>query len=589
MKVLWVYFDIGTGNQMHYNHGVGAIDAVIRKGGHDTSLAYYREAPSRDEVRRDIREHSPDLLFFPVNTHQWMFARQYADWAKEDFDLMTVVGGIHAILSPEEVIAHPTVDAVATGEGEYAALELLDNLRDGRPVGGIEGLYVRSPSGKVQRNPFRHLIENLDELPISRREIWDYTSILLDSCYEMVFMGGRGCPFRCNYCANSARREKYKGHGKFVRMCSPEKLIEMIEVAEQDYNFDRLFIEDDVFIFKHSWTRKFCELYKKRFSYGFRAYVRVEFCTREILEVMKDAGCYQILVGVEAGNERMRHEILNRKMNNEDIVRVFRWADEVGLKTWNFNMFGFPDETEQTVQDLFDLNRKIRPNKAQVSIFYPYPSTELYRICEERGYLTRNEQASYFENTTIKLPTISHEKLQDAFWKFRYLSLQIRAEKDAKGYLDFSTLLEQAEIRAENEENVKLALFKINGWEDITLFEHPRAQVRFRVDVKPDTFFRTSISLDPHCIGWGGRGVRFLLTVRNGSRARVLVDRYLDPKQDPSQRRWHHVQEDISDLAGREVEFEFVTEPDPSGDLRGAWGGWMRPHLVQKDKRGTQA
>ena len=585
MRVLWAYFDIGTGNPMHYHHGVGGIDACLRQAGHETSLVYYRRAPTEEEVARTLVAERPDAVFFPVNTHQWMFVRPYARWAKRHSAAFTVVGGIHAILDPESVIAQEGIDAVCVGEGEHAATELVDALAGGGPLDAIPGMWVKRPSGEVARTPFRPLVEDLDALPISDRAVWDMTQILIDSQYEMTVMGGRGCPFKCNYCANSARREVYRGHGKYVRMCSPRYLIDAIAKMEERYNFDRLFIEDDVFIFKHRWAEEFCALYKERFRYPFRAYVRVEFCTKEILRVMRDAGCYQVLVGVEAGNERLRAEVLNRKMTNEAIVRVFRWADELGLKTWNFNMFGFPDETEQTVEDLFALNRILRPNKAQISLFYPYPNTELYRTCVERGLITDGERPTYFEKSILSLPTISQEKLQDAFWRFRAMSLEIRAEKEALGYLDFTTRLGQAEVRADDPDYVKLALMVVHGWEEIVLFQHPRSTVTFRAEVKPRSLFRAKLVLDPHCLSWGGAGVRFRLQVANGHGARDVLDEYLDPKNDPEQRGWRHVEIDLADFAGKDVTFRFITEPNAEGDLVGAWSAWGRPHLTLGEPR----
>jgi radical SAM superfamily enzyme YgiQ (UPF0313 family) len=580
MKVLWAYFDVETGNAMHYNHGVGSVDACLRAAGHDTSLVYYRQAPTEDEVARTLRREAPDAVFFPVNTHQWMFARRYAEWVKRHGGAMTVVGGIHAILDPESVIAHPAIDAACIGEGEHAATELIDALAGHGAIDGIAGMWVKRPSGTIARTPFRPLIEDLDTLPVSDRAVWDQTQILIDGGYELSVMGGRGCPFKCTYCANSARREIYRGHGKYVRMCSPRYLIDAIAKLESLYAFDRLFVEDDVFIFKHRWAEEFCARYKERFRYPFRAYVRVEFCTREILRVMKDAGCYQILVGVEAGNETLRADVLNRKMSNASIVRVFRWADELGLRTWNFNMFGFPDETEQTIEDLFALNRELRPNKAQISLFYPYPNTELHRVAVARGLITEDERPTYFEKSILSLPTVSRETLQEAFWRFRKMSLEIRAEKEALGYLDFTTRLEGAAIEADDPAQVRLTLLVVNGWEEIAVFQHPRASVTFRAEVKPKSLFRAKLALDPNCLTWGGAGVRFRLLVANGHGEREVLNTYLDPKADPALRHWHHVEVDLADFAGKDVSFRFVTEPSDAGDLVGAWSAWGRPHLT---------
>lgn len=582
MKVLWIYFDVETGNQLHYNHGVGQIDACLRQAGHDTVLEYYQKPPTENEALSVLKKHQPDAVFFPVNTHQWMFARRYARWVKKHSTAFTVVGGIHAILDPESVIQQPGVDAVCIGEGEQAAVELLDALAGGGSPDAVEGIWLKTSAGKIVRNRFRPLIEDLDSLPVSMREIWDYQQAIVANRFELTVMGGRGCPFKCTYCANSARREIYRGHGRYVRMCSPQRLIETIAKLEQAYSFQRIFIEDDVFIFKHSWAEQFCEMYKERFNYPFQAYVRVEFCTKEILRTMREAGCFCILIGVEAGNEELRAKMLNRKMTNESIIKVFRWADELGLQTWNFNIMGFPEETEQTVEDLFQLNRTIRPNKAQISLFYPYPNTRLYDLCKERGYITGSERPTYFEESILSLPTISKRKLTESFWRFRDMALQIRAEKEQKGYFDFTTQLPLANVDTSDPQNVKLEQVQIGGVQEMVLFEHPRSTVTIKALVKPGSVFRTIYALDPLCLTWGGEGVRFILSVKDKSGTRELFNRYLDPKADPELNRWHELEIDLDGLDNQEVEFIFRTEPNESGDLTGAWSVWGRPHLALK-------
>lgn len=573
MRILWIYFDIGTGNYLHYHHGVGAIDAVLREHGHDTKLLYFQRAPTRASIWSEIEKYSPSAIFFPINTHQWMYARQVCDWIKERFDILTVAGGIHAILDPENVIKHPTLDAVCICEGEIPALELIEKLNANKPIWDTDGFYFKK-DGEIIRNRFVPLIENLDEIPISRREIWDMDSIIEDQDWEIQIMGSRGCPYKCHYCANSARMRAYRGYGKFLRQRSVDHVLKEIEILSGLYHFGRIFFEDDIFIMNKDWTIEFCEKYKRRFKFPFKVYIRVEDTTYEILRELKDAGCYMVSIGVEAGNERLRKRILNRHMSNDDIIRVFRWLDELEIKVWDFNMIGFPEETERTIEDLFVLNRTLRPHNAQISIFYPYPGTALYRICEKKGLLSRREQASYFGETILKLPNLSEDYIKQKFYQFRDESLKITAERYKKGYFDFVEKLEDATIKSDSPEPVKRLLFQINGLSKVVIFAHPRSEITWQIPLAPNSVLRGLIGMYEYSWDWGGEGAFFIVQIKDESGTIEIFRRYVDPKNKLSDRRWIPFEVDLSKWSNKLVKISLLTEPCPSGDLTGLWCGW---------------
>ncbi|NLH51111.1 MAG: radical SAM protein [Myxococcales bacterium] len=576
MKIWWVYLDAGTGNYVHYNHGVGQLDACLRRAGHTSELLYLRHHLARDEFLARLRAAAPDAVFFPVNTHQWVDAPRYARWVKEATDLPCVFGGIHAILDPESVIGEPFADVVCIGEGEAAVVEWCAAREAGRPAGGIGNLWQRRPDGTVERNPRRPLVADLDALPIDDRAMWDHDEILRDALGEIGIMGGRGCPFDCAYCANSARREAYRGLGPYVRMCRPEKMIALVAHLAAHLPFRKIFFEDDIFTLDHDWVRRFCALYRERFSYPFKIYIHVQTVTREILQTLKDAGCYMVMAGVEAGNERLRAEVLNRRMSNDDLRRVFRWCDEIGLQTWTFNMVGFPGETEETIRDLFALHRELRPNGAQCSIFYPYPGTRLHRRCVAENLIDQPGRPTYFEKSILKPGAVGRERLEEVFWEFRRETLRLKAEKERLGSYDLLAELPAARVGRElAHEPVRLNLVKIDGDERLCLFAHPRSRVVWRVFVPAGARFSAAIALDPLCLGWGGKGVRFQVEIDGHE----CFARYLDPKANPEENRWHEVAVDLTEYAGRTVSLALSTDPHPSGDLVGAWGVWAKPRV----------
>jgi len=50
-------------------------------------------------------------------------------------------------------------------------------------------------------------------------------------------------------------------------------------------------------------------------------------------------------------------------------------------------MVGFPEETEETFKETMDFIPKLNPDGIIFSIFTPYPGSDIYNECEEKGII----------------------------------------------------------------------------------------------------------------------------------------------------------------------------------------------------------
>ena len=112
----------------------------------------------------------------------------------------------------------------------------------------------------------------------------------------------------------------------------------------------------------------------------------------ELLKGLKKANCTCINMGVEAGNEKLRAEILRRKMPNEQIIRAFDSAHKFGIKTLSYNMIGLPYETPEMIRETINLNKRLAPSNLAIFFFYPYPGTELYDWVSENNYFLKKPE-----------------------------------------------------------------------------------------------------------------------------------------------------------------------------------------------------
>ena len=583
MKMLFVYPDLQTHQFAHIQHGIASISAVLRAAGHQTDLLWIREKWTEEQFLQAVQDRSPDLVGFSSNALQWLFARDYARTLKAARpDLPLVIGGVHATLVPDQVWAERIFDVLCLGEGEYPMRDLLEALSRGRDYRRIPNLWVRDGEAVIQ-NPLRSWINPLDELPFPDRSIWENDLVLGENDHEAALMASRGCPYACTYCSNSALRRLEAG-GPHVRLKSPEYVIAEIADLTRRYDVRSLFFEDEIFTLKRAWVDRFCELYRAQFKIPFIIYVRQELVDRSILETLREAGCTEIKLGVETGNERLRREVLGRKTTNEQIIRFYRLAHELGLKTWIFNMVGIPGDTPETIAETMDLNREIRANHVQVTMFYPFPGTPLYELCRREGYLADHDSPSvFYEHSILQLPTITREELHQAFVRFRRLAFEIMAERAAQGYYDFCHHFPEARVETENPDYVQLMPVRVEGKERMSVLAHPPARVAYRVVLRPHSRLRFGLAFSPTVWDQPGGGTTFEIWVRRGRwRSRRVFEKMIDPKHRIEDRRWHDHEIPLGDGGGRPVEITLVTRTPP-GENQYCVAVWSRPHLVEPE------
>ncbi|MFQ5873659.1 MAG: B12-binding domain-containing radical SAM protein [Dehalococcoidia bacterium] len=423
MRALFVYPDMCT-DSGRFQQGIASILAVLKEAGQQTSLLHLERELPKAELMRRIDEVKPGLVAFSTTTHQYPFVQRYSRWVKESFHLPVVCGGIHPTLSPEETIADEGMDAICVGEGEYPMLELVERLQAGDDISDIPNLWVKM-DGAIRRNPVRPLIQDLDRLPFPDREVFSYERILKKFGHTADIMTGRGCPFGCTYCCNHALKQLYTGKGRFIRRCSVLRILDEIEQVITRYQVTSLNFDDDTFTLQPKWLEEFCREYPKRFRLPFSCNARVETVNKNSLAALKRAGCFQIQIGIESGSEWLREKVLRRRMSNKKLMEVFSAAKEVGLQTYSFNMVGLPEETPEMAEETFRINADIDPDIVQASVFYPYPGTDLYRMCEERGYLTGDQKYGYFgEGTVLRLPTLSEQQIRHYYRRYHEISFE---------------------------------------------------------------------------------------------------------------------------------------------------------------------
>jgi anaerobic magnesium-protoporphyrin IX monomethyl ester cyclase len=411
MKVLFIYPVPPSNLQiLRYQQGIGSLAAVLKQAGHSAELLVLQRFDP-DRINATLARTQPHLVALSLTSNFFEIGRQVARHVATQHHLPVILGGIHPTLCPEETIEAEGVFALCRGEGEFPLLELCEALQADRDPTGIPNLWVKS-AGKIHRNEIRPLINPLDQLPYPDREIFDFTN-LLKQFPEAEFMGSRGCPFQCTYCANHALVELYRGKGPYVRFRSIPHLMGEIESVFHRYpEVGFLGFHDDTFTLNPRWTHEFLDAYSARFKTPFWCNATADSITPDLAARLKQAGCYEVRMGVESGSDTIRTEILRKKVPREAIVSAFKILREAGITRYAFNMVGLPFETPQTIRETVALNQEIQPDQVFCSVFYPYPGTQSWELCRSKGWISGTTVSSYFAHeSALDQPTIRRREV----------------------------------------------------------------------------------------------------------------------------------------------------------------------------------
>ncbi|MGQ9626816.1 MAG: B12-binding domain-containing radical SAM protein [Anaerolineae bacterium] len=365
-------------------HGILHISSLLKKEGHRVSLIV---ATEEDPVE-GAAKLQPDVVGYSVYTGTQNY---YLDLNRRIRarlpHVFSIFGGPHPTFFPE-IIEAEGVDGVCVGEGEYATLDLMNTLQEGRPFERIPNWWFKGKEGIIRNPPRPLLIDGqLDELPFPDRELLYQAHPPSRSNKIRPFITGRGCPYNCTYCFNKAYSEIYQGLGKRTRRRSVDNVIREIKAVRAKYPLEFITFMDDTFILNRRWLKEFSIHYGEEVRIPFWCQVRADLLTEEMAAMLKEAGCVSVSFGLEAGNDRLRNAVLNRKMSREQILNASRILRELGLAFMTNNMLGLPTGSLKDDFETLELNIHCRPSYANAFLFQPYPKTELGEMACREGFM----------------------------------------------------------------------------------------------------------------------------------------------------------------------------------------------------------
>jgi len=280
-----------------------------------------------------------------------------------------VAGGPFADACPRDVLDTGVFDFVGHGEGEYLLPRLVAAVKNGTDPSGVGGLsFFRD--GVLVRTPQPPMIGDLDALPFPA-----YDLLPMARYRRHSIMASRGCPWDCVFC------DRGPAESRRVRFLSPERVCDWAARMIRDFGPKPFRILDSTFTANRTWAERVCDLVLERqIPITWECQSRIDCFSPRLLEKMCDAGCEQIVVGVDSGDDEilaLSKKKLTRKSTRRGAA-LFRDGKAPPLHM-NF-VIGHPWDTRSTIRETVMFADELQRDFKVTCGFYmmvPFPGTEL--------------------------------------------------------------------------------------------------------------------------------------------------------------------------------------------------------------------
>jgi anaerobic magnesium-protoporphyrin IX monomethyl ester cyclase len=278
-----------------------------------------------------------------------------------------VIGGPNPSGAPEFILKDSGVDAVVTGEGEDAFSECVESYASGSKITGI---IIGKPR------------QDIDSYAFPARDLVDFKSYSRKLMDEPVvsLLSSRGCKHHCAHCnsvvmGGGSHNIRYRSAGNII------KEIESLRGRFKNYRFN-----DDNFTGNPNIEELLVKI--KELDIRFRVFARIEDLNERNCQLLKEAGCVHVSIGLESLNpDNLKIIGKASMMGSYGNIMV---AKSHGLTVRSSFMVGLPFDTDETVEKYFGAASKLGIDEFAVYPLIPYPGTMIAKNPEIFGYAITN-------------------------------------------------------------------------------------------------------------------------------------------------------------------------------------------------------
>ncbi len=393
--------------------------------GHDVSLLELKgeydlhpdAGPMTELVRRHLEETRPEVVGVTFIASEHPAGMEILREVKRfDPEILTVAGGLHAILCPEH-FDDPAVDVVSVSQAAQVFRQVVEAREAGRSLDEVGGILIRGPGGlrPTPAPPGTWDLTGADYLRPDRSliEPWLSTYIVGKATGPSTYLfTSLGCPHRCTFCSI------WRQYGGTFRQRSIESIVEELASLE-GYEVVR-FADANTVVELDFASRLFDRIIEAGLPFKYVMDMRVDTAVRApwLVEKMARGGLLVVISGFESfRSDELRHYKKGLAPNLiAEAVDIFH---KNGILVRG-NYVISPDYDERDFAELALFADRYRVALAGYTILSPMPGTDFYR--EVEGRIVDHDLSKYnFFNCVLhtRLPLERFYEQVGDLWRIR--------------------------------------------------------------------------------------------------------------------------------------------------------------------------
>ncbi len=405
-KILWLDLgDLGDlvkpdgPHEQWQDHGLGLLRTILHNNGIITDLLSARSMTSWNQLRKNLKGY--ELLIMNVRSYTFPIAYKSAQIFKEvNPEGLVLTGGMHATVSPDEMVEIEAFDRICQGPGENVIVDLVkDPLSFPRVIMGV-GSKTMAEWPMIDRElwpkPHRRLRKNFN-WPMEPECGWGPGPVA-------TMLTSRVCPWQCVFCNENSYIPN-------MGRKPVEMVIDELNYLDNKYGVGSVVIHDSMFFQNPKWLQEWIEKYPRQANkvWPYWAAGRSDTVRQwpDLFEALvRETNWNTISIGLESGSDQILR-LLNKECTADDNQYTIEMVNKLGdefkrqgkepPRLWANIMLGIPGETHE---DAFETMRMLKTMKyvfPSISYYAPYPGSALgYQLIAEGKSLMNKENYHRF-------------------------------------------------------------------------------------------------------------------------------------------------------------------------------------------------
>lgn len=336
------------------------------------------------DIENYIKKYIPDIIIFKATPETFFSDIKIAEISnKIGSDIKTILICWSLTKMPIKVLEN----------AKYVNFYIIDYNYETPIVKITDCVEVEKINGVAYRKDNRIIVNRHDN------EIFDFDSIPMPAWHLIpdfnvywvqvpsispcaIIESMKGCGMACTFCTISNNRPNFR---------NPQKVVEEIKYLYLDRNVKNISFFDATFNINKKRVYDICHRLIQDDLNDLRWYanIRADVIDRDMVDIMRDAGCRGVSIGVESGSQKIL-DLANKRIKIDDIKKAIDLLKRAKIKQYTSFIIGLPGETEETINQTKNFILDSKPTGFQISSLVPYPNSKLYDQAIYHGKISQD-------------------------------------------------------------------------------------------------------------------------------------------------------------------------------------------------------